>query len=89
MTRSTSLVAVCCSRASVRSRFRCLQFLEQSGILNGNHGLVSKGSHQIDLLVGKPIDFVPPKGKHSDHNAVSQQRHPQQGTVTFNTLLFL
>src|SRR4029453_15711104 len=66
-----------------------LEFLEQPAVLDGDDGLVGEGSYEIDLLIGKTIDFVSPKVKHTNHNAVSQQRHPQQGAVTLNMLQFL
>src|SRR5262245_47959813 len=66
-----------------------LKLLEQPHVFNRDHRLVSKGGYEIELLIGKTIDSVPPKDKHSDHNTVSQQRHPQQAAVTFDTLLFL
>src|SRR6266536_788160 len=64
-----------------------LEFLEQPDVFDRDNGLVCKCSYEIDLFIGKTIDSVPPKDKHSDHNAVSQERHPQQAAVTFNTLL--
>src|SRR5215813_13273556 len=54
-----------------------LKLLEKADVLNSDHGLVSEGSHEIDLLIRKTIDFVSPKGKYSNHSAVSQERHPQ------------
>jgi hypothetical protein len=66
-----------------------LELLEQPHVLDGDHRLVGERSYEIDLLIGKTIDFVSPKGKYSDHNAVAQERDPQQGAITFNTLLFL
>ena len=42
MTPRISLVAVCCSNASVRS-VTFLQFFEQPNVLDGDHGLVGKG----------------------------------------------
>ena len=60
MTRSISLVAVCCSNASVRSRLRCLQFFEQANVLDGDHCLVCKGRHQFDLPLSKWHDILSP-----------------------------
>ena len=51
MTRRISLVAVCCSSASVRSRLRASQLLEQPHVLDGDDGLVGEGLEQRDLLV--------------------------------------
>ena len=49
MTRRISLVAVCCSSASVRSRLRAVQLLEQPHVLDRDHRLVGKGLEQRDL----------------------------------------
>ena len=43
MTRRISLVAVCCSSASVSSRFRASQLLEQPDVLDGDDRLVGEG----------------------------------------------
>ena len=56
MTRSISAVAVCCSSASVSSRLRRLQFLEQAGVLDRDDGLVRERLQQRDLLVGERPD---------------------------------
>ena len=52
ITRRISLVAVCCSNASVRTRLR-LQLLEQPHVLDGDHRLVREGRHQLDLPLCK------------------------------------
>ena len=49
MTRRISLVAVCCSRASVRSRLRPRSSCEQAHVLDGDDGLVGEGLEQLDL----------------------------------------
>ena len=53
MTRSTSAVAVCCSSASVSSRLRASQLLEQPRVLDGDDGLVGERLEQRDLPVGE------------------------------------
>ena len=53
ITRRISLVAVCCSSASVSSRFRACSSVEQAHVLDGDDGLVGEGLQQLDLLVGE------------------------------------
>src|SRR5262245_60650781 len=52
MTRRTSAVAVCCSRASVRSRLRT-QLLEQPDVLDGDNSLVGEGLQESAVRVGE------------------------------------
>ena len=40
------------------SRVRSCNSLEQSRVLDGDHGLVGEGRHQLDLLVGEWPDFL-------------------------------
>src|SRR5262249_1098858 len=40
-----------------------LKLLEQPYVFHRDHRLVSKGGYEIDLLIGKSIDSVPPKDK--------------------------
>jgi hypothetical protein len=49
ITPRTSLVAVCCVRASVSSVLRSLELLEQAHVLDGNHGLIGEGLKEGDL----------------------------------------
>ena len=44
-------MAVCCSKSLGEITVLGLQFLEQSGILDGDHRLVGKGGNQLDLFV--------------------------------------
>ena len=50
-------MAVCCSRASVRSRLRSWSSLKQTDVLNGDYGLVSKGLNQFDLFFREGSSF--------------------------------
>ena len=50
MTRRISLVAVCCSSVSVRSRLRVSSSCEQADVLDRDHRLVGEGLEQVDLL---------------------------------------
>ena len=59
MTLRISLVAVCCSSASVRSLVARLQLLEQADVLDGDDGLVGEGRDELDLLVGERLDSAP------------------------------
>ena len=52
-------MAVCCSSASVRSRFRVLQLVEQADVLDGDDGLVGEGFDQLDLPSGERLDSLP------------------------------
>ena len=49
MTLSISLVAVFCSSASVSSRFRACELLEEPHVLDGDDRLVREGPDQLDL----------------------------------------
>ena len=65
ITLSTSLVAVCCSSASISSRFRASEFREQADVLDGDHRLIREGLQELDLARGKrttmprPIAIAP------------------------------
>ncbi len=48
MTRRISLVAVCCSEVSVRSRLRASSSLNRRTFSIGDHGLVGEGLQQLD-----------------------------------------
>ena len=48
ITRRISLVAVCCSSASVRS-IACLELIEQAHVLDRDHRLVGERLEQRDL----------------------------------------
>ena len=49
----TSLVAVCCSSASVELAVPRLQLLEQPHVLDRDDGLVGEGLEERDLLAEK------------------------------------
>ena len=51
MTRRISLVAVCCSKASVVPV--APEFLEQPHVLDGDHRLIGEGLEQGDLPLGE------------------------------------
>ena len=57
-----SAVAVCCSRASVSSRFRASSSCEQPHVLDGDHRLVGERLEEGDLRVGegRPSSRVTP-----------------------------
>ena len=79
MTRRISAVAVCCSSASVSSRFRASSSVEQPHVLDRDHRLVGEGLEQRDLLVGER-----PRPRPGDHviapigSSFAQHRHRQQ-----------
>ena len=58
MTFSTSLVAVCCSSASVKIVGALAQLVEQPRVLDGDDGLGGEVLHQLDLLVGEGPDLL-------------------------------
>ena len=58
MTRRISAVAVCCSSASVNSRFRASS-PEQPRVLDGDDRLVGERLEQRDLLSGEGPDLAP------------------------------
>ena len=66
MTRRISLVAVCCSSASVSSRFRASELREQPHVLDRDHRLVGEGLEQLDLLVGEGTDLGAPHNDRTD-----------------------
>ena len=72
MTRRISLVAVCCSSASVRSRVARLQLLEQPHVLDGDDGLVGEGLEQLDLPIGECADLG--RGRQDDHADATPSR---------------
>ena len=72
MTRRISLVAVCCSSASVRSRVLGLQLGEQPRVLDGDRRLVGEGLHQGDLALGERPDLVA-----VDHDDAEQLARPE------------
>ena len=59
ITRRISLVAVCCSSASVRSAFLACELAEQPRVLDGDHGLVGERLEQRDLGGREATDLVP------------------------------
>ena len=79
MTRRISLVAVCCSRASVRSAFLRLQLVEQPRVLDGDGGLVGEGLHQRDVALGERQDLLAIDDDHAQEIASPEHRNRQDG----------
>ena len=50
-----------------------LEFLEQTDVLDGDHGLVGEGFKQLDLLVSKRTNFHAANQNRSNRNAFTQQ----------------
>ena len=71
ITFNTSLVAVCCSSASVSSRFAPV-VPRRGHILDRDHRLVGKGLNQFDLPVSERLDNVAPNCDCSDSCSFSQ-----------------
>ena len=53
MTRNTSAVAVCCSKASVSSRVRACSASNKRRVLDRDQRLVGEGRDKLDLLLGE------------------------------------
>ena len=53
-----SLVAVCCSNDSVRSRLSSCKFPEQSHVLDSDDRLVGEGFQESDLFIGEWPNLV-------------------------------
>ena len=56
MTPKISLVAVCCSKASVRSRLRASSSLNKPHVLDRDHRLIGEGFEKLDLIVGRRVE---------------------------------
>ena len=69
MTRRISLVAVCCSRASVSARLRASELLEQPHVLDRDDRLLGEGLEQLDLLVGEGPGSARADDDHADRRA--------------------
>src|SRR5882724_10216361 len=66
----------------------CLQLLEQSNGLNGDHRLVGEGCDQLDLLVVEELDFSPPDHDYSNEGALSEHGNSQDRSETSPRLDF-
>ena len=53
----------------------CLQFLEQSNILDRDNGLVGEGLQKCDLVVGKPAGFAARHSDRSNRLGLTKQWH--------------
>src|SRR5215831_5213926 len=53
---------------------RFLEFLKQTDILDGDHGLVGEGLEKANLVVSEGLDPQPTKVKYPKNYAISQQR---------------
>src|SRR6266487_3337759 len=65
-----------------------LYFVEQAHILDGDHRLVSKRRHQLDLLARKWSRRISCHGHNADAAPFSQQRHAKHYTPTTEFLRF-
>ena len=72
MTLSTSAVAVCCC-----SDFA--QLVEQTRVLDGDHGLSGEIRDQLDLLVAERADLLAVDGDDADQLVVLEHRDREQG----------
>ena len=77
MTLSTSLVAVWRSSDS-GDRRALAQFVEESSVLDGDHGLSGEVRHQCNLLVGKRPDLLAVDDECAHKTAVLPHGHGEQ-----------
>ena len=73
-------MAVCCSRASVRSAFLACSSREQPRVLDGDDRLVGEGLQESDLTVGEGPDLVPEDEDHSEQSSAPQHGDRQHGS---------
>ena len=66
-----------CGRQLTRAR---LQRIEQTGILNGNDGLVGKGRQQLDLARRKGPHLATVEDEDADRTTVAEQRDTEQSS---------
>src|SRR5262249_1757751 len=85
MTRSTSDVAVCCSKDSESSRVRCCS-ASNSRVFSI---VVSKGSNQIDLLLSERLDLISRHEQHADWRVLSHEGDAECRTEAANGRRFL
>ena len=77
MTRRISLVAVCCSRASVSSRFRASSSCEQPHVLDRDHRLVGEGLEPARSAFVKGCTSLRRMYDGADGHALPQERRGQ------------
>ena len=77
MTPRISAVALCCSSASVSSRFLRLEILRQAGVLDGDGGLGGEALQQGDLLARERPRARPPDEDAAQGHAVPRERHDE------------
>src|SRR4051794_34656057 len=68
MTSSTSDVAVCCSECLGEFSRAGLNFLEQPGVLDCDHGLVGKGGNELNLLVDEGLGALARQDESADRS---------------------
>ena len=74
ITPKISLVAVCCSNASIP-----LSSLKQPHVLDGDHGLVGEGFEQLDLRRGKGTHFDAAREQSADEFPLLTKGNGQEG----------
>jgi hypothetical protein len=52
-----------------------LHLVKKTGVLDGDHGLVSEGGDQLNLLIGEGLDRVTPQRDHPERNTLAKQRN--------------
>ena len=79
MTCSTSDVAVCCSSDSGGRGARARS--KQPRVLDGDHGLVGEGRHQLDFALRKWVHSGAGEANDADRFALAHQRHANHRTT--------
>ena len=82
---STSLVAVCCSRASP-DHGSAIAALEVTYVFNRNHGLIRKGRDQINLPGSKGPGIRSGDDNDTDRNTFSEQRDAEYRSEVLDLL---
>ncbi len=80
MTLRISAVAVCCSRASLRSAFLVCSSL-QPRVLDGDHRLVGERLHQLDLNLRKRPGLGAGQDEHADHIVPAEHGDTQMRAI--------
>ncbi len=84
--RRISLVAVCCSSASVRSRLRAPSSVKRRTFSIAMTAWSAKVSYQLDLAVRERLDLRPKENDDTDRDSLPQQGHGNQRAVSVQAL---
>ena len=85
MTPKISLVAVCWSNDSLRSRRARLHLLEQPRVLDGDDGLVGERLQKLDVFLAERMHNLAGQNDCTNHTAFTRERHSDRGAVSANS----